>query len=158
MEIKLKNAPGATKERKRVGRGQASGLGTTSGRGNKGQKARKGYSRKVGFEGGQMPLYRRIPKRGFSNYPFKIEYQEVNVELLNSFENGALVTNLDLYEKGFIENIEKPFKILGKLPINKSITLQLRTKKSGKKKVLVDKCTSGAKDVIEKAGGKVVVQ
>jgi large subunit ribosomal protein L15 len=158
MEIKLKNAPGATKERKRLGRGQASGLGTTAGKGNKGQKARKGYSRKVDFEGGQMPLFRRIPKRGFSNFPFKKEYQEVNVDLLSCFENGSTVTNLDLYEEGLIKNIDKPFKILGKLPLNKSINIQLRTIMNGKKKVQFDKCTKGAKETIEKAGGKVLIQ
>lgn len=158
MEIKLKNALGATKEKKRVGRGQSSGLGTTSGKGNKGQKSRKGYSRKVGFEGGQMPLYRRVPKRGFSNYPFKKEYQEVNIESLNIFENGAIVTNLDLYENGLIQNIDKPFKILGNIPVNKALNLQLRTIVNGKKKVLLDKCTKGAKEIIEKAGGKVLVQ
>jgi len=158
MEIKLKNAPGATKDRKRLGRGQASGLGTTSGKGNKGQKSRKGYSRKAGFEGGQMPLYRRIPKRGFSNYPFKKEYQEVNVDLLVIFENGSTISNLDLYENKLIQNLDKPFKILGKLPLNKNITIQLRTIMNGKKKVLYDKITSGAKTIIEKAGGKVVLQ
>ncbi len=158
MEIKLKNAAGATKERKRLGRGQASGLGTTSGKGNKGQKSRKGYSRKAGFEGGQMPLYRRIPKRGFSNYPFKKEYQEVSIDLLVVFENGSNITNLDLYEKGLIKNLDKPFKILGNLPLDKSITIQLRTIMKGKKKLLFDKITENSKSIIEKAGGKVVLQ
>lgn len=158
MELKLKNAAGATKERKRVGRGQASGLGTTSGKGNKGQKARKGYSRKAGFEGGQMPLYRRIPKRGFSNYPFKKEYQEVNIDLLNCFENGSTITNLNLYEEGLIQNMDKPFKILGNFPLGKSINIQLRTIMNGKKKVAFDKCTAGAKKIIEDAGGKIFIQ
>ncbi len=158
MEIKLKNARGATKERKRVGRGQSSGLGTTSGRGNKGQKARKGYSRKIGFEGGQMPLYRRIPKRGFSNSLFKKDYQEVSIDKLLIFENDKVVSNLDLYEFGIIKNINKPFKIIGNFLINKRLTIQLRTIQNGTKKVLFDKITIGAKKIIESSGGKVVLQ
>ena len=83
---------GAIKNRKRVGRGPGSGLGKTSGRGENGQKSRSGYSRKAGFEGGQLPLYRRLPKRGFSNAKFKTEYAVINLSDLNKFEDGAVVT------------------------------------------------------------------
>ena len=83
---------GAIKNRKRVGRGPGSGLGKTSGRGENGQKSRSGYSRKAGFEGGQLPLYRRLPKRGFNNAKFKTEYAVINLSDLNKFEDGAVVT------------------------------------------------------------------
>ncbi|OTA42231.1 MAG: 50S ribosomal protein L15, partial [Symbiobacterium thermophilum] len=84
--------PGARRERKRVGRGIGSGLGKTSGRGHKGQNARSGGGVRPGFEGGQMPLLRRLPKRGFSNAPFKVRYEVVNVEALNRFDDGTVVT------------------------------------------------------------------
>ena len=85
-------AEGATKTRKRVGRGVGSGLGKTSGRGENGQKSRSGYSHKAGFEGGQLPLFRRLPKRGFSNAKFKTEYAVINLSDLNKFDNDAVVT------------------------------------------------------------------
>jgi len=156
-QIQLKNAKGATKERKRLGRGQSSGLGTTSGKGNKGQQSRKGYSRKVDFEGGQMPLFRRIPKRGFNNGLFKKVYQEVDAEALNMFDNNSIVTNLDLFEKNLIKDSEKPFKILGNGEIKKNLSIQLRTVKNGKKRVSFDKITKSSKDMVEKSGGKVVL-
>src|SRR6478672_1712721 len=88
----LRPHPGSTKNRKRVGRGPGSGLGKTSGRGEKGQKSRSGFARKPGFEGGQMPLHRRVPKRGFTNARFKKEFAEVNLERLEVFDAGAIIT------------------------------------------------------------------
>ena len=94
---------GANKKPKRVGRGSSSGLGTTAGKGNKGQQSRSGGKTYVGFEGGQMPLYRRIARKGFSNYPFKKEYVCINVELLETkFNDGETVNKASLVEKGFI--------------------------------------------------------
>ena len=99
----LKPNEKAFKVRKRVGRGPGSGLGKTSGRGENGQKSRSGYSHKTGFEGGQLPLYRRLPKRGFSNARFKKEYAIINLSDLNKFEDGALVTPEILKEMGLIK-------------------------------------------------------
>ena len=96
---------GATQAKKRVGRGPGSGLGKTSGRGQKGQKARSGGSINPVFEGGQLPLYRRLPKRGFSNAKFKTEYATINVEDLNAFEDGTLVTPALLKEKGIVRRV-----------------------------------------------------
>ena len=96
----LKPAKGSVRNRKRVGRGPGSGLGKTAGRGEKGQKSRSGFSRKPGFEGGQMPLHRRVPKRGFTNI-FREEYLTVNVERLNAFGAGAVVTPESLREAAF---------------------------------------------------------
>src|SRR5215510_8754570 len=97
----LKPSAGARRNRKRVGRGPGSGSGKTAGRGEKGQKSRSGYSRKRGFEGGQMPLHRRIPKRGFTN-PFRVEYRTVNVERLNVFQPGTVVSPELLLECGLL--------------------------------------------------------
>lgn len=115
---------GATHAKKRLGRGPGSGLGKTSGRGQKGQKARSGGSVNPVFEGGQLPLYRRIPKRGFSNHRFKIRYATINLEALNEFEDGALITPAVLREKGIIKNQLDGIKVLGNGELTKKLTIQ----------------------------------
>ena len=114
----------AKHERRRVGRGMGSGLGKTSGRGEKGQKARSGVSIKATFEGGQLPLYRRVPKRGFSNSDFKIRYATLNVSDLNDFEDGTLVTPELLRETGILKNQLDGVKILGDGEITKKLTVK----------------------------------
>ena len=99
----LRVVEGSKKERRRVGRGTSSGMGKTSGKGHKGQKARSGYSRKAGFEGGQLPLYRRLPKRGFSNANFKTEYAVLNLSDLNRFDDETVVTPELLKETGIVK-------------------------------------------------------
>ena len=138
---------GANVKPKRVGRGSSSGLGTTAGKGNKGQQSRSGGKTYIGFEGGQMPLYRRIARKGFSNYPFKKEYVCINVELLDAkFDDGATVDKAALAEKGFLSLKGSPLvKILG----NGEVTKKLN--------VVVDKVSESAKAKIEKAGGSVKV-
>ena len=138
----LKPAQGAVKSRKRLGRGTATGQGKTAGRGQKGQWSRSGGGVRVGFEGGQMPLARRLPKRGFKN-PFRKIYTEVNVELLNRFENGTEITAELLKSTGAISKIEKDgVKILGEGNLERAITVQAA------------KFTASAQEKIEKAGGK----
>lgn len=138
----LKPAKGAVKAKRRLGRGTATGQGKTAGRGQKGQKSRSGGGVRVGFEGGQMPLARRLPKRGFKN-PFRKIYTEVNVELLNRFENGTEVTAELLKSTGAISKIEKDgVKILGEGNLERAITVQAA------------KFTASAQEKIEKAGGK----
>ncbi|MBS1786317.1 MAG: 50S ribosomal protein L15 [Acidobacteria bacterium] len=142
----LRAPEGATHKKKRLGRGQGSGLGKTSGRGNKGQKSRSGYSRKRGFEGGQMPLHRRLPKRGFTNI-FKREWAEVNLSRLEElFEAGATVTPEVLVEKGLVrKTLKGSIAVLGKGDLSKSLTISAhRFSESAKKK-------------IESAGGKVEI-
>ena len=136
---------GANKKPKRVGRGSSSGLGSTAGKGNKGQQSRSGGKTYVGFEGGQMPLYRRIARRGFSNYPFKKEYVCINVEQLEAkFNDGETVDKTSLIEKGFISSKNASLvKILGNGEVTKKLT------------VVVDKVSESAKAKIEKAGGSV---
>ena len=136
---------GANKKPKRVGRGSSSGLGTTGGKGNKGQQSRSGGKTYVGFEGGQMPLYRRIARKGFSNYPFKKEYVCINVELLETkFNDGETVNKDSLIEKGFISSKSNSMvKVLGNGEITKKLTVE------------VDKVSASAKEKIEKAGGSV---
>ena len=136
---------GANKKPKRVGRGSSSGLGTTAGQGNKGQQSRSGGKTYVGFEGGQMPLYRRIARKGFSNYPFKKEYVCINVELLETkFNDGETVNKASLIEKGFISSKSNSMvKVLGNGEITKKLTVE------------VDKVSASAKEKIEKAGGSV---
>ena len=136
---------GATKTRKRVGRGVGSGLGKTSGRGEKGQKARSGYSHKPGFEGGQLPLYRRLPKRGFSNAMFKTKYAVINLSDLNKFENDAVVTPELLKEMGLIKNQLNGIKVLGNGTLEKKLTVKAH------------KFSDVAKEQIEKLGGKAEV-
>jgi large subunit ribosomal protein L15 len=109
----LKPAPGSVRARKRVGRGPGSGLGKTSGRGEKGQKSRSGFGQKPGFEGGQMPLHRRVPKRGFSNARFRKEFACVNLRSLELFEAGAVVTPELLIKRGIIKKLLDGVKILG---------------------------------------------
>ena len=137
---------GANKNPKRVGRGSSSGLGTTAGKGNKGQQSRSGGKTYVGFEGGQMPLYRRIAHKGFSNYPFKKEYVCINVELLNAkYNDGETVNNESLVAKGFISSKSTALvKVLGNGEITKKLT------------VAVDKVSESAKAKITAAGGSVV--
>ena len=108
----LQPAAGSKKTRTRVGRGLGSGLGKTSGRGQKGQNSRSGGGVRSGFEGGQMPLYRRLPKRGFNNV-FAKQYAEVNVEQLNRFEDGATVDPVALIEAGILKNVRDGIRILG---------------------------------------------
>ena len=134
---------GANKKPKRVGRGSSSGLGTTAGKGNKGQQSRSGGKTYVGFEGGQMPLYRRIAHKGFSNYPFKKEYVCINVEQLDAkYNDGETVNKESLVAKGFISSKKTALvKVLGNGDIKKKLTVE------------VDKVSESAKAKIEKAGG-----
>lgn len=115
---------GATQKRKIVGRGPGSGLGKTSGKGHKGQNARSGGGVRANFEGGQLPLYRRLPKRGFSNYEFKVEYAVINVSDLNVFENGTVVTPALLKETGLLKNQLCGVKVLGNGTLEKKLTIQ----------------------------------
>ncbi len=141
----LQPAIGSTTAPKRLGRGVGSQLGKTSGKGHKGAKARSGGGKRPGFEGGQMPLTRRIPKRGFTNI-FAKEYATVNVSALNVFEDGATVTNEALIEAGLIKKVLDGVKVLGGGEITKKLT------------VSVDKVTESAKQKIEAIGGKVEVK
>ena len=143
-EFNLSAPYGANKKPKRVGRGQGSGLGSTAGKGNKGQQSRSGGKVYVGFEGGQMPLYRRIAIRGFSNYPFKKEYVVFNLtELEAKFSDGETVNAESLTAKGMLKK-RLPVKVLGNGEITKKLTLS------------VEKISASAKEKVEKAGGKVV--
>ncbi|MEE1212900.1 MAG: 50S ribosomal protein L15 [Treponema sp.] len=138
---------GANKNPKRVGRGSSSGLGSTAGKGNKGQQSRSGGKVYVGFEGGQMPLYRRIARKGFSNYPFKKEYVCINVDQLEAkFADGETVDKTSLIAKGFISaKASTLVKVLGNGDITKKLTVD------------VDKVSESAKAKIEKAGGSVKI-
>ncbi len=136
-------APGSVKEPKRKGRGAGSGNGKTAGKGHKGQNARSGGGVRPGFEGGQMPLQRRLPKRGFRNYPFRKEYQIVNVDFLNEFEDGTVVTAEELLSKGFISDLNTAVKILGDGELEKKLTVK------------ANKFSESAKQKIEAAGGTV---
>ena len=136
---------GATQSKKRVGRGPGSGLGKTSGRGQKGQKARSGGSINPVFEGGQLPLYRRIPKRGFSNAKFKTVYATINVEKLNIFENGTVVTPALLKDTGLVKKQYDGVKVLGNGELTKKLTIQ------------ANKFSASALEKIQKAGSKAEV-
>lgn len=140
---KIKAPAGAVHKKKRVGRGPGSGLGKTSGRGNKGQKSRSGYSSMRGFEGGQMPLHRRLPKRGFTNI-FKKDWAEVNVaELERLFDAGTTVTPADLVAKGLVrKTLQDAVVVLGQGEIKKALTVQAH------------RFSAGAKSKIEAAGGQ----
>jgi len=141
----LKPAEGARRERKRVGRGIGSGHGKTSGRGQKGQKARSGGGVRPGFEGGQMPLTRRLPKRGFTNI-FKKEYAIVNVGTLEErFEDGAVITPEVLIESGIIKDVKDGVKILGDGDLNKKFTVRAH------------KFSQSAIEKIQAVGGKAEV-
>ncbi len=119
----LKPAKGSVRNRKRVGRGPGSGLGKTAGRGEKGQKSRSGYSRKPGFEGGQMPLHRRIPKRGFTNSPFRKEFACVNLGRLEVFEAGTIVTPELLLRQGIVRKLRDGLKVLAEGQLTKALTV-----------------------------------
>ena len=143
----LKPNPGAKKRRKRLGIGESSGKGKTSGKGHKGQKARSGGSIRPGFEGGQMPLIRRLPKRGFNNKNFKTVFGIVNLDDLEKrFEAGTSVTEVVLREAGLIRGKIDGLKILGRGEITKSLTLE------------VDVITDSAREKVEKAGGSVSIR
>lgn len=139
----LINTPGARKARKRVGRGHASGLGKTAGKGQKGQQSRKGHKHKLGFEGGQMPLVRRLPKRGFKN-PSRIEFMAVNVCTLDKFEDGSEITLDFLRANGLFSSKYDGVKILGKGELTKKLTVR------------VNGVSESAKAKIEAAGGRVL--
>lgn len=140
----LKPAEGSKHRAKIVGRGIGSGTGKTSGKGHKGQNARSGGGVRPGFEGGQMPLYRRLPKRGFKNI-FAKQYVSINVEALNKFEDGEEVNAQTLIEKGVISKALDGVKILGRGEVTKKVNVK------------VAKYSASAKEKIEKAGGKAEV-
>ncbi len=140
----LKAAEGSTKAPKRRGRGTATGQGKTGGRGMNGQKSRSGGGVRLGFEGGQMPLYRRLPKRGFTN-PFSKEYAEINVQDLNRFEDGAVVDLEALVSAGAVKQVKDGVKVLGNGEITKKLTVK------------AEKFSKSAAEKIEAAGGKVEV-
>jgi large subunit ribosomal protein L15 len=140
----LKAPKGATKAPKRIGRGQGTGWGTTAGRGMNGQNSRSGGGVRLGFEGGQMPLYRRLPKRGFNNKWGK-EYSEVNVKDLNRFEDGTVVDLELLLKSGLVKQVKDGVKVLGNGEVEKKLTVKAA------------KFSKNAVEKIEKAGGKVEV-
>lgn len=144
--MNLENIPtikGATHPTKRLGRGEGSGHGKTSGKGHKGQKARSGGGIRIGFEGGQMPLYRKLPRRGFNNFNFKVSYQLVNVGQLEKLE-GDEVSRKTLIDAGLIRDNKQGVKLLGDGEVSKAFT------------VTVCKVSASAKSKIEAAGGKIV--
>ena len=136
----LHPAEGSTTAAKRLGRGVGSGLGKTAGKGHKGAKARSGGGKRPGFEGGQMPLYRRVPKKGFTNI-FDTDYECINVEALEVFENGAVVTEEILIDCGMIHNSKDGLKVLGNGELTKKLTVKAA------------KFTASAKEKIEAVGG-----
>jgi large subunit ribosomal protein L15 len=141
----LKPAEGAVKKKKRIGRGNASGHGTTAGRGTKGQLSRSGGGKGPGFEGGRMPLIRRLPHLpGFKN-PFKVYFQVVSLDKLNNFDEKAEVTPQSLLEAGVIKNLRQPVKVLANGKIEKALTVKANA------------FSLKAKELIEKAGGKTEV-
>jgi large subunit ribosomal protein L15 len=141
----LKPAPGATRTRRRVGRGPGSGAGKTAGKGHKGQKSRSGYSRRFGFEGGQMPLVRRLPKRGFTNN-FRVEFQVVNLrDLERVFGDGDVVSPESLVDKGLVRKSAQPVKILGSGELTKKLSVKAH------------KFSTAAQSSIEKVGGSCEV-
>ncbi|MFZ5966774.1 MAG: 50S ribosomal protein L15 [Bacillota bacterium] len=140
----LRPAEGSVKDRKRLGRGTGSGQGKTGGKGHKGQNARSGGGVRPGFEGGQMPIYRRLPKRGFNN-PFKKEWTIVNIDTLNVFEDGTMVTPELLLETGIIKKVVDGVKILGDGELQKKLSIQAH------------KFSQSAIEKIEAAGGKAEV-
>jgi large subunit ribosomal protein L15 len=142
---KLKPAKGATRSRKRVGRGPGSGLGKTSGRGEKGQKSRSGYARRPGFEGGQMPLHRRVPKRGFTNARFRKEYAELNLEKLETLDAGSIVTPEVMLKRGLIHKLKDGVKVLARGSLSKALTVRAH------------RFSAKAEELITAAGGKAEV-
>lgn len=147
MEMQdLRPAYGSTSTRRRVGRGIGSGLGKTAGKGHKGQKARSGGKIRRGFEGGQTPLYRRIPKRGFNNSVFATEYAIINVSDLEKFENGTVVNMELLLNEGIIRNPKAGLKVLGNGTLTKNLTVEAK------------KVSNSAREKIEACGGKIEVK
>jgi len=151
QDFNLHAPEGANKRKRIIGRGQGSGRGTTAGKGNKGQKSRSGGKTYVGFEGGQMPLFRRLPYRGFSNYPFRKEYQIVNLdEIEKRFNDGDTIDEVSLYEKGLVRGSRKsgsvkvtvPVKILGNGNITKKFIFKISS------------ISASAREKIVKAGGE----
>jgi large subunit ribosomal protein L15 len=140
----LKPARGAVRDRKRVGRGPGSGLGKTSGRGEKGQKSRSGFGQREGFEGGQMPLHRRVPKRGFNN-KWRKEYVAVNLEKLADFDAGTIVTPELLRKRGVIKSLRDGLKVLGEGELTQALTVRAH------------KFSASAQAKIAAAGGKAEV-
>jgi len=140
----LKPAKGANAKRKRIGRGPGSGSGVTAGRGHKGQKSRSGYSSRAGFEGGQMPLYRRLPKRGFTNI-FAKRFVVLNVRDLNRFENGTEVSAQALMEVGYMKRAHDGLRILGQGELKKKLTVR------------AVHFSESARAKIEAAGGKAEI-
>lgn len=139
----LKPSPGSSKNRKRLGRGPGSGLGKTSGKGHKGQKARSGYKSRAWSEGGQMPLQRRLPKRGFTNI-FRVDYQEINIAAIAAL--GESEVDPEIFKnKGLARRKNKPVKILGSGDIDKAVTVKAHA------------FSKSAREKIEKAGGKVEI-
>jgi large subunit ribosomal protein L15 len=134
---------GATKKRKVVGRGTGTGRGCTSGRGNKGQKSRSGYKRKIGFEGGQMPLIRRLPKRGFNNKMFEHEYQIINLKDLNSYKSGQKVDYELLREDSLVSGKSHRVKLLAKGELKKKLIIE------------VHRASNKACEAVQAAGGEV---
>ncbi len=143
--MNLRAPVGAAKKRKVVGRGSGTGIGCTCGRGSNGQKSRSGYSRQIGFEGGQMPLARRIPKRGFNNETFKRDFQVINVRDLNSYKDGDRVDYDTLLEKRLVNKKCTFVKLLGKGELIKKIN------------VVVHKASGKAIEIVEKSGGTVEI-
>ena len=131
--------------RQRVGRGIGSGKGKTCGRGHKGRGARSGASRRPGYEGGQMPIYRRLPKRGFTNARFRTEYTIINVDRLNAFDDGSTVDLDGILQSGLVSLNTRMLKVLGNGELTRKLTVRTQ------------KCSAAAKDKIEKAGGSVVL-
>ena len=140
----LSPAPGSVKDVKRIGRGHGSGNGKTAGKGHKGQKARSGHGMRPGFEGGQMPLQRRVPKRGFNNI-FAAKYEIVNVADLNAFDDKAVVDTEALKAKGLVKKAENGIKVLGNGELSKALTVKVAA------------FSESAKAKIEAAGGKAEV-
>lgn len=141
----LRAPSGASKKKKIVGRGRSSGSGKTSGKGHKGQKARSGGGVRPGFEGGQMPIYRRVAARGFSNHPFKTEYVVVNVASLEKvYSDGEIVSLETLVQKGLVKKSEKRIKILGVGELKKKLNVEIPA------------VSASAREKIEKAGGTIV--
>jgi large subunit ribosomal protein L15 len=140
----LQPVQGATHYKKRLGRGTSSGVGRTSGRGTKGQNSRTGGGVRLGFEGGQTPLFKRLPKRGFTNH-FRVEYAVINVNELNTYAESTVVTPELLLKDGKIKSVEKGIKVLGNGSLNVKLTVQAH------------KFSSSAKAIIEAAGGTIEV-
>ncbi len=136
---------GSLRKRKIVGRGQGTGNGCTAGRGSNGQKSRSGFSRQLGFEGGQMPLSRRIPKRGFNNTKFEKAYQEVNIRDLNRFNDGDEVGYDALLKMGLVNKKSRFVKLLGKGELKRKL------------KIRVHRASSAAREAVEKAGGTLEI-